>query len=395
MSDHPQDNRHLANKLTHLRILQTNTLLNGGGTDDQCIKLAQGLDQLGQKVWIAGPDGRASSNTVRDLSIPYHVTPPEGPFKLKFILDCARFIREKHIQIVHGHHGRDYWPTILAARLSRVQPKIVLSRHMPSSPKSIASKKFLLGRIDALVAVSEFTARVLKQGHYEPDSPNPERHARPPIGGDHSKIRVAYGGIDTNKFGPMNAGALRSSWGTGSEDFLFGIVGSYDLPRGKGQPEFLKAASRIHEQHPNARFLIIGRGNMADALKTQIQELGLSDKAVLTPYATNMPEVMNALDCLVHPAVGIEALGLVICEAHACGTPVIANDLDGIPEAFAAGKLGKLIQPESVEELANAMSEQLDQPRPNESERHSMHRKVAKVFSLDAAARRIQEIYRL
>ena len=377
-----------------LRVVHLNTLLNGGGTDDQCIKLAHGLKQLQQEVWIAGPDGRELSDSVREHGIPFHVTPPEGPAKLKFILDYARFIREQRIQIVHGHHGRDYWPTILAAKLSRVRPRIVLHRHMPSSPKSWPSKKFLLKQIDAFVAVSKFTARVLKEGYADPDSPNPERHYRPPIGGDHSKIQVAYGGIDTNRFKPLDASELRQSWGMGDEEFLFGVVGGYPPPRGKGQREFLQAAARIHADHPSARFLIIGRGGLREQLLEDIRGLGLEGKAVLTPYATNMPEVMNALDCLIHPAVGIEALGLVICEAHACGTPVIANDLDGIPEAFAAGKLGKLIAPESIEDLATAMSQLLSKPRPDESERNEVHSRVAEVFSLDAAARRMLEIYR-
>jgi hypothetical protein len=51
-----------------------------------------------------------------------------------------------------------------------------------------------------LIAVSEFVAKVLREGVYEPDSPEAERRARPPLRGDHGKIRVIYGGIDTAKF---------------------------------------------------------------------------------------------------------------------------------------------------------------------------------------------------
>jgi hypothetical protein len=45
-------------------------------------------------------------------------------------------IRREHIQIVHGHHGRDIWPTVLATRLSGRRPKIVLTRHLAKSPSS-------------------------------------------------------------------------------------------------------------------------------------------------------------------------------------------------------------------------------------------------------------------
>src|SRR5438552_9493947 len=94
-----------------LRILHLNSLLTGGGTDDQCAKLAAGLQQLGHYVWIAGPAGRLFSEIVAELGVPLHATPPEGPAKVRFILSAARFLRRERIQIVHAHHGRDYWPT--------------------------------------------------------------------------------------------------------------------------------------------------------------------------------------------------------------------------------------------------------------------------------------------
>ena len=377
-----------------LRILQLNTLLNGGGTDDQCLKLALGLSQLRQKVWLAGPGDRALTPRLAELNIPQHLTPPEGWLKLRFIFDCARFIREQRVQLVHGHHGRDYWPTILAARLSRVNPKIVLSRHLASSPKSFVSRALLLGRVDALVAVSKFVAQVLSEGHADPASPDVERHHRQRIKGDLSKIQVIHGGIDTNRFKPLAPRPLRQSWGLAEGDFAFGVVGSYDLPRGKGQREFLQAAARIKNRRPHARFLIIGRGTMAAVLMDDVRRLGLEGRALLTPYATDMPAVMNALDCLVHPAIGTEALGLVVCEAHACGRPVIASALDGIPEAFAVGSLGRLIAPEKVEELAVAMDGQIHSPRLNEAERERIHQRVEERFSLEVSARNHLALYR-
>jgi hypothetical protein len=128
-----------------LRILHLNSLLTGGGTDDQCVKLASALRQLGQNVWVAGPDGREFSKIIRALGVPFHPTPPEGPLKMHFMRSAAKFIRREKIQIVHGHHGRDIWPTILAAKLSGVKPKIVLTRHMAKSPSSWFSRNFLTG----------------------------------------------------------------------------------------------------------------------------------------------------------------------------------------------------------------------------------------------------------
>ena len=375
------------------RVLHLNSMLRGGGTDDQCVKLAHGLSQLGHKVWVAGPDGREFAQVVRELSVPFHSTPPEGPLKLRFILSAARLIRREGIQIVHGHHGRDLWPTILAARLSGKHPVIVLTRHLAKSPSSWFSRWFLLGQCDAVIAVSNFVAKVLREGVYEPDSPEPERRSRPPIAGDHSKIHVIHGGIDTNRFRPLDAAAQRQEWGLTPEHFVFAVVGGYDLPRGKGQREFLRAAARIHAQAPDARFLIVGRGNMDTILRADIERLGLAGKAWLTQYCRDMPAAMNAIDCLVHPQVGTEAFPGVVLEAFACGKPVIASALDGVPEGFAVGGCGRLVPPEDIKALAEALQEQTRRPALTTEELQALHQRVAGELSIAIWVKKVVALY--
>ena len=70
-----------------------------------------------------------------------------------------------------------------------------------------------------------------------------------------------------------------------------------------------------------------------------------------------MPAAMNAIDCLVHSQIATEALACVVCEAQACGRPVIASKLDGVPEALAIGGVGELVKPGDVGELAAAMQQ--------------------------------------
>lgn len=377
-----------------LRVVHLNSMLKGGGTDDQCVKLVAALVELGQTAAICGPDGRDYSRVIRALEVPFHPTPPEGLAKWRFILSAARSLRRERAQIAHGHHGRDLWPTLLAARLSGVRPQLVLTRHLAKSPASWASRRFILGQCDALFAVSEFVAKVLREGHYEPESPEAERHSRPPMLGDCSKIEVIYGGIDTERFRPLDAAAQRAAWGLAPEHFAFAVVGGYDFPRGKGQREFLEAAAKIRAQVPNARFLIVGRGGLAETLRGDISRLGLAGVASLPPYCHDMPLAMNAIDCLVHPAIGTEAFPGVVLEALACGKPVIASALDGIPEAFAAGGFGQLVKPESVDELAAAMRAWAARPALSPAECAALHRRVAERFSVRACAERVLVSYR-
>jgi glycosyltransferase involved in cell wall biosynthesis len=386
-------------RLKPLVVFHLNSLLTGGGTDDQCVQLCAQLQKLGVRVGLVGPEGREFARVARTLGVPLHATPPEGLAKLCFILAAARTIRRERPQLVHGHHGRDIWPTILAARLSGIRPRVVLTRHLAKSPASLVSRRFLLGQVDSLVAVSRFVARVLREGHYEPQSPVEERRSRPPLHGDHRKIHVIHGGIDATRFQPLPpeasaVTALRTAWGVAPGQLAFGVVGGYDLPRGKGQREFLQAAARVARQAPQACFVIVGRGNMAALLAEDIRALGLEGIASLTPYCRDMPAAMNALDCLVHPQIGTEAFPGVILEALACGRRVIASDLDGIPEAFAACPEGRLVKPESVEELASALLAEARQPPLTMAHREAMHQRIARQFDLPVVAGRVLDHYR-
>jgi glycosyltransferase involved in cell wall biosynthesis len=367
-------------------------MLTGGGTDDRSVRIAHALSKLGHKIWLAGPAGREFSKVAQQLGVSFHPL-PVGPLKLPLIAKTARFIHSERIEIIHARHGRDYWPAILAARLSGAGPKIVLSRHLAKSPGSWVSRRFLLGRCDALVAVSDFVAKVLREGDADPESDNPERHYRPPMLGDHSKIHAVYGGFDMERFKPMEAAAQRREWGLEDQHYAFGVVGGYALPRGKGQPEFLRAAAMIRERVPDARFLIVGRGNMKEMLEAQIEQSGLRGVARLTSYCNDMAAGMNALDCLVLPQVGTEAIPGVVIEAHACGKPVIGSDLDGIPEAFSVAGYGELVRRGSIEELGEAMAQWARKPRLGINERWKLHRLVAERFSLERAARDLAELY--
>jgi len=147
------------------------------------------------------------------------------------------------------------------------------------------------------------------------------------------------------------------------------------------------------EQIPQARFLIVGRGNLREILDADIAELGLKGKAWLTPYCHDMPAAMNAIDCLVHPQIGTEAFPGVVLEALSCGKPVIASALDGIPEAFAAGKYGRLVPPEDIDRLAAALLQQSKENKATNAQRDDLHLRVATKFSVDAMVRGVADLY--
>jgi len=376
-----------------LRIAEVNTLLTGGGTDDRSVRIAGAVHRAGHEVWLTGPRDEEYSHVATELGLRTHPLRTRGLRRWLLPLQIARLLNRERIQVLQARHGRDYWLTVGAARLSRRRPKVILFRHLAKAPGSYVSRRFLLRECDAFVAVSEFVASVLRQGAYDPESPEAERHARPPMLGNLDKIHVLYGGFDMDRFEPIDASPMREAWGLKPEHYAFAVVGGYPRPRGKGQREFLKAAARIHEAVPHARFLVVGRGDLKPVLEADIRSLRLSGKAWLTPYCQDMPAAMNAIDCLVHPQIGTEALPGVVLEAHACGKPVITTDLDGNPEAFGVASYGQIVKPESVDHLAHAMQTWAAKPALGLAERNHLHDRVADRFSLERAARDLAALY--
>ena len=374
------------------RVLQLNSRLQGGGTDTQCLALSQGLSHLGWTIEMAGPIDAPLSPSAQKFS--FHLLPRFRPHQ---ILALAGVLRRTKPRILHAHHGDDYWTALLASRLVEPRPLVIFSRHLAKSPRSPISRKHLFAQADAIIAVSSFVAQVLLQGHDDPASPVAERHHRSSCVISPKKLHVIHTGIDTSLFRPMDSSYTsnaRQQLSLNKNELVFGVVGGFDLPVGKGQRVFLKAAQIVMRRLPHARFLLAGSGTMDALLRDDIRHLGLEDRARLVGQQPDPVSLHHALDCLVHPQIATEAFPSVVLEAHACGRPVLASELDGIPEAWAIGKLGQLVRPGDANDLAHAMITASENPALSLEEQMAAHTQVAAHASLPVQAQRVADLYR-
>lgn len=361
-----------------LRILQVNSLMQGGGADNQTLELTAGLRDLGCDMTLAIPAGCRWEPRARSLGVRVVTFPPKSPLKRDMMRCIAAIVRRERIQIIHAHQGRDYWPSILGARLSFRRARVVVTRHLMTQPRWFS--RWTLLPFTNVIAVSKAVEGVLRNNLHGPSS----------------RLHQIFCGFDMAKFQAASPGAatrFRASHGWMPEHVVFGVVGAYGMPRGKGQLEFLEAAAVAALKFPQARFAIIGEGNMRPLLEARINALGLESAVRLIPFTEEIVAAMNGLDVLVHPAVGSEAFGLVILEAMACGKPVIASCLDGIPEIFNDGEHGWLTLPGEVPPLAVAMEKLLADPALR-ARFGAAGRDHAARFTRDIMAMRTLELYR-
>ncbi|MGY0194978.1 glycosyltransferase [Leptothrix sp. BB-4] len=139
------------------------------------------------------------------------------------------------------------------------------------------------------------------------------------------------------------------------------------LCRQKGQDLLLRAAARLRQDHPQACWLLVGSSDdtaTRDMLLALAHELSLpADRVLLTGHLQDMPTLYQAIDLLVAPSRW-EGYGLMLVEAMACATPIVASRAGAIPEVVGDGPDGPadLVPTEDIEALAAAIDTLLRDP---------------------------------
>ncbi len=157
------------------------------------------------------------------------------------------------------------------------------------------------------------------------------------------KVAIIPPGVDTTTFRPLDRAACRNRLGLGDEDVLL-YVGR--LERLKGVDILLRATAQL-ETRTDIKLLIVGgSGNSPETerLKALATELRLGDKVQFVgsvPH-TDLPTYYNAADVCVLPS-HYESFGLAALEASACGRPVVASRVGGLPSVVLDGQTGYLV----------------------------------------------------
>jgi phosphatidylinositol alpha-mannosyltransferase len=146
------------------------------------------------------------------------------------------------------------------------------------------------------------------------------------------------------------------------EGGTIGFVGRYDEPR-KGIDVLLDAMGRLAAHRPDLRLLVAGRGDaeefrdaLPDALAARVQLLGVVSEA-------DKARLLRSVDVYCAPNTGGESFGIILLEAMAAGTPVVASDLEAFRRVLDGGRAGRLFATGEAGALAAALGDVLDDPQ--------------------------------
>lgn len=193
-------------------------------------------------------------------------------------------------------------------------------------------EKITYPRLNAIITNSHFTSNVLISKY----SINPNR------------VYTIHKSIDLNLY--INPSKMINSDHPPRILFVGGNM------QRKGLPTLISAAPQIIETFPNCEFLIVGKDKAENKLKTITKKIGVNDHFIFLGWKDQQQliQLYRNANVFVLPSL-TEAFGVVILEAMACGIPVIASNVGGIPEIITNGENGITIPPDDSKSLAEVI----------------------------------------
>jgi glycosyltransferase involved in cell wall biosynthesis len=292
---------------------------------------------------------------------------------LRNIKKIRRLALEKNVEILHGHGAKG------GAYARKIAHKIYkrafytphggsLHYHWRSLSGAafLSMEKVLVGRQDSLIFESQYSQRVFE-----------EKIGRPAC-----SSKVIENGLTPEEFQLLNFEQPK--------DYDLVFIG--ELRYLKGVDIFLLALpDMINEHGQPARTLIVGDGPDAQTYRDMVLELDLASRVTFHP-PMEARDAFEKADVMVMPSRA-ESFPYIILEAAACGLPIVATRVGGIPEIFGP-HAQDLVRADDPENLVHAVNTKLSDLSGARDKALALREFVQNQFSLTHMVDRIEAYYR-
>ncbi len=161
--------------------------------------------------------------------------------------------------------------------------------------------------------------------------------------------------------------------------------------RYKGYESVIQVLPKLRERLPGLRYVLAGKGDDRARVERLIAEAGVGDMVTLAGFvpAEELNDFYNLCDVFVMPSKG-EGFGIVFLEALVCGKVVIAGNVDGSVDPLHDGEFGRLIDPDDLRALEEAIFEGMQEARGGMMNKEDLRAKVLARFGFEAFRERIK-----
>ena len=300
-----------------------------------------------------------------------------SPFDPRLIGDIGQEIQRTRAKIlhVHGYAASNFGR--IAARQAGIP--LVLHEHfadpaMPSYQK--IPDLFLRNLTSQAIAVSQSTADFLIRDRFVPED----------------RVNVVFNGAPLDEFAPRprdDGYAIRGELGLEMTAPVITTLGRLNAQ--KGHATLIAAAAQVAARLPEARFLIVGDGDLLEALRAQAAALGIANAIVFAGHRNDVPAILAATDVLCISS-NYEGTPLVLFEAMAAGKAVVSTAVDGCKEVIQDKKNGLLVPPQDPERLADALIMSIEDV-PLRARLEKAAQISSKRYDINECMRQMQQIY--
>lgn len=172
------------------------------------------------------------------------------------------------------------------------------------------------------------------------------------------EVQVTPFGVDTTMFSPALGGERN-----GPDGLTIGLVKKFEEKY--GIRVLISAFELLARRHPKLRLMIAGGGDQRPLMESIVDRLGLQSRVRLMPPVSHVrvPDLLHSIDIFAVPSVAdSESFGVAAIEASACGLPVVASRIGGLPEVVIDEETGILVPPGDPAALAGALERLIESP---------------------------------
>ena len=322
-----------------------------GGLENYAYNLAKELrDRHGHEVFVVTANHEAKKlaedlyDNIRVIRLPIFINLSNTPLHPLWYFMIRKIIKREKPDLINTHAPVPYIADM--ALLAAHKTPTIMTYHAGSMKKSSGIVDTILG-IYENVFLPFLLHKASRVATVYPQFIESKLRAR-----DHDKVFYAPPCIDPLLFKP----AVPSLHDDTTTSLLF--VGRIETTsEWKGLDVLLQAVKAANDI-PGLHLRIVGSGDADDLYRQQAHELGIEDRVEFVGKlkGTALVEAYQRASMLVLPSKSdAEAFGTVIIEAMACGTPVVASRIGGVPNVIKATGGGILVQPNDVKALASAI----------------------------------------
>jgi glycosyltransferase involved in cell wall biosynthesis len=372
-----------------MRILLAAKTMGVGGLERIVVGLARELVHREHQVWVVSSGGGLVNDLQRagatHLHAPLEITSPLG------VAQAARQIRRlivhQHIDLVHSFSATASVAINLALRVRNANGlagvRVVSSpMGLQNSPRELPVTTWLRNWFLALGAEQILVI-----------SPEIRRHLRQVGARDEAMVEFNFVGLDIDAFQPSpdDHASVRREFQFPEDAPIVSTIGALH-PR-KSHELFIAAAEKVVAEEPQARFFIVGEGELHAELQQQARARGLEGRLVLTGVRRDVARLLSATDVYVKPGVVEGFIGITVLEALGLGKPVVAFETQDVKEALSDGETGLIVPNGNVDRLADRIVYLLRNPEVGRRLGQAGQQIVVERFDFGVLAGRLEEFY--